>query len=91
MRLALDVIVYFGVIAVFVTKVMVLEEAGTITPWELLWLVYLLGAVWQQVGGCVCAHVCSCFCILSIDCRNLRRLFLFPGLNHVGDLRAPIP
>lgn len=54
MRLALDVIVYFGVIAVFVTKVMVLEEAGTITPWELLWLGYLLGAVWQQVGGCVC-------------------------------------
>lgn len=60
MRLALDVIVYFGVIAVFVTKVMVLKEAGTITPWELLWLGYLVGAVWQQVGGCVC--VCPlCF------------------------------
>lgn len=50
MRLALDVVVYFGVITVFVTKVMVLKEAGTVTPWEFLWLGYLLGAVGQQVG-----------------------------------------
>lgn len=49
MRLALDVIVYMGVISVFVTKVVVLQDAGNITPWEVLWLVYLLGAIWQQV------------------------------------------
>lgn len=49
MRLALDVIVYAGVIAVFVSKVVVLLSPGTVTPWELLWFGYLFGAIWQQV------------------------------------------
>ena len=54
MRLTLDVLVYMGVIAVFVTKVVVLQDAGVITPWEFLWLGYLIGAISQQViGGCV--------------------------------------
>lgn len=49
MRLTLDVLVYMGVIAVFVTKVVVLQDAGVITPWEFLWLGYLVGAISQQV------------------------------------------
>lgn len=54
MRLTLDVLVYMGVIAVFVTKVVVLQDAGVITPWEFLWLGYLVGAISQQViGGCI--------------------------------------
>lgn len=49
MRLALDVLVYVGVIAVFVLKVVVLEDAGVVSTWEVIWLCYLLGAIWQQV------------------------------------------
>lgn len=49
MRLALDVLVYIGVIAVFVLKMLVLRDVSTIKPWEVLWLVYLVGAIWQQV------------------------------------------
>lgn len=49
MRLALDVLVYMGVVSVFVLKVLVLKDISTITPWELLWLVYLVGAIWKQV------------------------------------------
>lgn len=56
MRLTLDVLVYMGVIAVFVTKVVVLQDAGVITPWEFLWLGYLVGAISQQVG--VKAYYC---------------------------------
>ena len=49
MRLALDVLVYMGVVAVFVLKVVVLKDVSTITPWEFLWLVYIVGAIWKQV------------------------------------------
>lgn len=49
LRLALDVLVYFGVVVVFVLKVVVLRDAHTITPWEWLWVVYLVGAMWKQV------------------------------------------
>lgn len=49
MRLALDVLVYMGVVAVFVLKVVVLKDARTITPWEFLWLVYIVGAILKQV------------------------------------------
>lgn len=51
MRLALDVLVYTGVVSVFVLKVVVLKDASTITPWEFVWLVYLVGAIWKQVCG----------------------------------------
>lgn len=51
MRLALDVLVYMGVVTVFVLKVVVLKDASTITPWEVLWLVYIVGAIWKQVRG----------------------------------------
>lgn len=49
MRLALDVLVYMGVVTVFVLKVVVLQDASTITAWEFLWLVYIVGAIWKQV------------------------------------------
>lgn len=51
MRLALDVLVYIGVVTVFVLKVVVLKDASTLTPWEFLWLVYIVGAIWKQVCG----------------------------------------
>ncbi|CAM9198081.1 unnamed protein product [Ectocarpus sp. 12 AP-2014] len=49
MRLALDVLVYTGVVSVFVLKVVVLRDVGRITAWDVLWLVYLVGAIWKQV------------------------------------------
>ncbi|CAM9180402.1 unnamed protein product [Ectocarpus fasciculatus] len=49
MRLALDVLVYTGVVSVFVLKVVVLRDVGRITAWDVLWLVYLIGAIWKQV------------------------------------------
>lgn len=50
MRLALDVMVYMGIMALFVVKVVVIKDAGVLTPWEFLWLIYVVGAVWQQVS-----------------------------------------
>ena len=50
-RLALDVMVYSGVITVFVLKVVVIKDAGVLTPWELLWLIYVIGAIGQQVSS----------------------------------------
>ncbi|CAM9347034.1 unnamed protein product [Ectocarpus sp. 4 AP-2014] len=49
MRLALDVLVYTGVVSVFVLKVVVLKDVGRITAWDVLWLVYLVGAIWKQM------------------------------------------
>lgn len=49
MRLALDVLVYTCVVCVFVLKVVVLRDVGRITTWDVLWAVYLVGAIWKQV------------------------------------------
>ncbi|CAM9525154.1 unnamed protein product, partial [Hapterophycus canaliculatus] len=49
MRLALDVLVYIGVVSVFVLKMLVLKNAGRLSPWDFLWMVYLVGAIWKQV------------------------------------------
>lgn len=49
MRLALDVLVYMGVVSVFVLKMLVLKDAGRISPWDIVWMVYLVGAIWKQV------------------------------------------
>lgn len=62
MRLMLDVLVYVGIIAVFVTKVVVLYNPGIMTFWEVLWIVYLLGTVWQQVMRRVCGSRQFMFC-----------------------------
>lgn len=49
MRLALDVLVYIGVVSVFVLKIVVVKDAGRLSPWDFLWMVYLVGAIWKQV------------------------------------------
>ncbi|CAM9561668.1 unnamed protein product, partial [Scytosiphon promiscuus] len=59
MRLALDVLVYVGVVSVFVLKMLVLKDAGRLSPWDVLWMVYLVGAIWKQVqeAGSVRGHL----------------------------------
>ncbi|CAM9546666.1 unnamed protein product [Choristocarpus tenellus] len=49
MRLAIDIVAFLGVTALFSVTVVVQGDFGTLGPFEFCWGIYIFGAVWTEI------------------------------------------